>query len=337
MSKRNGIILGMLFLILVVEILIFSPKELGISPADDHAPQSISPPKSTGAGQVMSDVYSIEANGEVKEWELWADKALGPRNNTDEWTIQKVRVKFYASNGVTYNVTGKTGHVVPIKNDIRIDGNVITKSSNGYTFKTESVFYASGAKRLTSPGNVEMNGPADASGGPLKLTGADLKADFGTNEITISRNVKARKVVKKDRVATLTSHRASFSGRTNTAQFFEDVVMDVDSMRVTGPEAHFVYDPTTHSLDSVEIAGGIKVTDNDKFATAKSVNVNFMDDRTIFSGSPRVVQNGDEMTGDEIVFLDGGHKVQVSNLKANFNPQSVQESMQRDVKESKKK
>ncbi|RYZ65417.1 MAG: hypothetical protein EOP09_14310, partial [Proteobacteria bacterium] len=124
MSKRNSIILGMLFIILVVEIVIFAPKELGLSPEDDTAPaasQEIAQ-NAGSSGQVMSDVYSIEAKGEAKEWELWADKALGPRNNTDEWTIKNVRIKFYASNGVSYNVTGKTGHVVPMKNDIRIEG-----------------------------------------------------------------------------------------------------------------------------------------------------------------------------------------------------------------------
>lgn len=328
MSKRNSIILGMLFIILVVEIVIFAPKELGLSPEDDRAPtpsQQVAGEQPGGNGQVMSDVYSIEAKGEAKEWELWADKALGPRNNTDEWTIKNVRVKFYASNGVSYNVTGKTGHVVPMRNDIRIEGNVVTKSSNGYVFKTESAFYESGPRKLTSPNQVEMSGPPDKEGGPLHLTGGELLANLNTNEININRSVKARKTVKKDRVATIQSSRAEFSGRTNSAHFIGDVIMDVDTMRVTGPEAKFIYNTGTKALDAVDILGGVKVTDTDKYATSKMVNVNFRDDRTIFNGAPRVVQNGDELTGDQIVFLDGGRKVQVSNAKADFDPEKVRE------------
>ncbi len=332
MSKRNSIILGMLFLILVVEILIFAPNELGISPAEDQAQQTAAAPpdqEKPGTGQVMSDVYSIEAKGENREWELWADKALGPRNNKDEWTIQNVRVKFYADNGVIYNVTGKTGYVAPMRNDIRVVGNVITKSSNGYTFKTESAFYESGKRRLSSPTAVTMSGPADDNGGPLTLNGGDLLADFNTNEINITRAVKARKVVKNNKVATIQSSKAEFSGRTNMARFLGNVVMDYDTMRVTGPEARFMYDSKSRSLDSIEVAGGVRVTDTDKFATSKSVSVSFKNERTVFNGMPRVVQNGDELTGDQIVFLDGGRKVQVSNAKADFDPESVQKSMEK--------
>ena len=329
MSKRNGIILGMLFLILVVEILIFAPKELGLSPRDDQAQDdphhSASADKDHGgAAQVMNGVYSIEAKGDTREWELWADRALGPRNNTDEWTIQNVRVKFYASNGVVYNVTGKTGHVVPIKNDIRIDGNVVTKSSNGYTFKTESAFYDSSHHKLASPTAVEMTGPGDQNGGPLVLTGGELNADFNTNQIHIGHNVKALKTVKGEKLATIVSQRAEFSGVTNTAAFYGNVIMDMESMRLTGPEAHFVYDPETHALDAIEVLGGVKMTDTDKFATAKTVNVSLKEDRAIFDGSPRVVQNGDELTGDQIIFTNGGRKVQVLNAKADVDPQSVQ-------------
>lgn len=326
MSKRSFVILGLLFIILVVEIVIYAPKEIGLSSDEEvqSAKAPASDPQSTGgANQVMSGVYSIEAKGETKEWELWADTALGPRNNTQEWTIKNVRVKFYASNGVLYTVTGRTGHVVPVKNDIRIDGNVITRSSNGYTFKTESAFYESGPRKLTSPEAVEMTGPSDKEGGPLKLTGVNLLADLMTNEITINKSVKARKSVKGERVARIQSSRAAFSGKSNTAHFLGDVIMDLDTMRVTGPEARFLYDPESKVLDSIEIAGGVRVTDTDKFATSQLVNVNFKQDRTVFNGAPRVVQNGDELTGEQIVFLNGGKKVQVTNARADFDPNAV--------------
>ena len=331
MSKRNGIILGMLFLILVVEILIFAPKELGLSPRDDQAQEetthkAMDDQDRKGAAQVMNGVYSIEAKGDTREWELWADRALGPRNNTDEWTIQNVRVKFYASNGVIYNVTGKTGHVVPVKNDIRIDGDVVTKSSNGYTFKTQSAFYDSGHRRLASPKAVEMTGPGDQNGGPPVLKGGELNADFNSNQIHIGSGVKAHKTVKGEKLATITSTRAEFSGVTNTAAFYGNVIMDMESMRITGPEAHFVYDPQTHALDAIDILGGVRMTDTDKFATAKTVEVSFKEDRAVFDGSPRVVQNGDELTGDQIIFTNAGRKVQVLNAKADVDPQSVQNS-----------
>jgi len=272
-------------------------------------------------------VHLVEAKSDGKEWELWAARALRQKDK-DNWDIEDVRVKFFAKSGVTYTVTGKKGHVVPDKKDMHIEGNVITRSSNGYVFKTESAFYDSKNRRLTSPGDVEMTGPKDKEGGQLYLTGAEMTAEFETNLINVNRNVHARKNLKNDKVVTIESQRALFSGKTNSAQFFGNVVIDAETMRITGPEARFVYGQKSQSLDSVEVVGGIHVTDTDKFATSRSVNVSFKDDRVVFNGAPRVVQNGDELIGDQIVFLEGGHKVQVSNAKAEMDPRTMEKKKQ---------
>jgi LPS export ABC transporter protein LptC len=321
MNKRNGIILGLLFGIIVVEIVVLAPKELGLSPTEEvAAPQPA--PRENASGQVMQDVHLVEAKRGGKEWELWADKAVRPADN-GEWTIEQVKVKFFAEGGVTYTVTGMKGNVVPNTNDIRIAGKVVTRSSNGYVFKTESVNYDSKSRMLKSPEAVEMSQENREEGG-LSLTGADMLANLANNEIKINRNVRARRKVAEGKIATILSERAIFSGRSNLAQFFGNVAIDVDSMRVTGPEAKFAYDPKTQQFESVEVGGGIRVTDTDKFATSSSVSVNFKQDRVVFNGGPRVVQNGDELVGDEIVFLEGGRKVEVSNAKAQFDPRALE-------------
>jgi len=127
----------LLFVILVVELIVLFPKEIG-SLAESEGPAT---PSSMGPAekyrQLMDNVYSVEAKPEGKDWELWADKGFQPKENT-EWIIQNVRVKFYASGGVLYVVTGNEGRVVPNDQgirDIRITGNVLTKSSNGHVFK----------------------------------------------------------------------------------------------------------------------------------------------------------------------------------------------------------
>jgi LPS export ABC transporter protein LptC len=336
MTRRNAVILALLFVILVVEILVVAPNEVGTSVADDlkesrQAAAGGANQKSAGernlSGQVMRDVHLVEAKGEGKEWELWADRALRPKEN-EQWTIEKVKVDFFADNGVMYTVTGERGQVVPERKDIRIDGNVVTRSSNGYVFKTQSVDYNSKARKLLSPGAVEMIGPRDRNGGDIHLTGGALEADFGTNEINITHNVRAhRKVLvggdKKEKTAHISAQRALFSGRTNLAQFFGDVVIDVEAMQLSGPRAKFSYDPKTQQLDAMQMDGGVHVTDSDKFATSGSVDLSLKDDRVVFSGSPRVVQNGDELVGDRIVMTEGGKKVEVSNARAQIEPDST--------------
>jgi LPS export ABC transporter protein LptC len=336
--RRNLVISSLLFVIVVIQVIVLLPNDLELQDKGPVAEEAANRAKKkrrldtkaskkpmgglvadTGSGQVIRGVHSVEVNADGKGWELWAEKGVRPKDS-GEWSIEAVRVKFYASNGVSYVVTGKRGGVNPATYDLWIKGDVVTLSSNGYRFESPAVSYNSKLKRILAPDLVEMIGPKDAEGSRLELTGVEMTADLNTNEIKIGRRVKASKRVNSTRSAQIQSNHALFSGASNLAAFMGGVVIDVESMRITGPEARFVYDPGRDSLESVLVAGGVKVTDQDKFATSGTLSVNFKEDRYVFRGSPRVRQNDDELMGDEIVFLQGGKQVQVINARAQVDP-----------------
>jgi LPS export ABC transporter protein LptC/lipopolysaccharide transport protein LptA len=327
MTRRTGIILGLLLVILVIEIIIVWPGELGRPPgSDENTEGHLSEPGQVANGQTgqeMTNGHLMETKEDGMRWELWAKKATRPMDNAD-WTIEKVKVKFYADKGVYYTVTGDKGHVNTAVNDLQISGHVLTESSNGYTFRTDEAFYSSKKRELSSPNLVTMVGPQEPDGSRLNLTGENMLADLNNNKIDIGRNVHAKKKIKDAKTAIITSDRAQFSGKSKYARFMGDVVIDVETLRITGPEATFSYKPGTETIDSMVVSGGVKVTDVDKYATANQVAVQFSEEKFIFDGAPRVVQGGDELRGDQIVFLDGGKKVQVSNGKAKLDSASVE-------------
>jgi lipopolysaccharide export system protein LptA len=82
-----------------------------------------------------------------------------------------------------------------------------------------------------------------------------------------------------------------------------------------GPEASFEYGSGIDILQSVQVKGGVKVSDLDKYATSDSVQFDPEQNKFTFKGRPRVVQNNDEITGDQIVFIDGGKKVKVEKSR----------------------
>lgn len=326
LNSRNLIISALLFLIVVIQLVVLMPHDID---SPDKSLVAVKSKKLKGskkgmanqlsrdipAGQIIHNAVMVEAKQEGKEIELWAARAVRPKDR-EEWTLDDVRVKFYASNGTTYTVTGKTGGVTTANYAMWIKGDVITKSSNGYTFKSEAVFYDPKIKRLASPTHVEMEGPPDANNSRLYLNGEDMVADLLTNQLTVNRNVRARRKVQGEKTAQIQSNSAVFSGKSNLAAFKGNVIVDIETMRLTGPEARFSYDPLVHNLESMTVTGGIRVTDSDKSATSGSVAVFFKDDKYVFKGSPRVIQQQDELIGDEIVFLRGGKQVQVINAKA---------------------
>lgn len=318
MRKYSKVALFVLFLILVIEIVIIAPQTVNLS-EEAQAPDAEDVAEVSDAnnhvGQLMQGVHIIETSEGSKEWELWADEALSLKQE-DKWNFDKVKAVFFGKNDVFFTVTGERGRVDPVTKDMNVEGNVVTRSSNGYVFRTEEVNYNSQKRHLTSPTSVEMVGPADEHGDSLKLTGVGLEADLEGSQMEVLEDVNARKAFKKGQLAHIRSRQAIFSGNDRMARFLGNVIIDFENMRISGPEAQFQYNKEKDVVESLYVKGGVRVSDTLKFATSDNVKVLFNEEKFIFRGAPRVVQNNDELRGEEIVFLNGGRRVKVIKARA---------------------
>ncbi len=320
MGKIGQFVLGGLFILLVVQIIIIAPKSI----QESGAPEPVEAgPVDQQIEQAMKGAHMVETQDSSKEWELWAEDATRYRNNTT-LTLNKVKALFFGKDGVTFTVTGDKGIVEEKTKNMQVEGNVVTKSSNGYTFKTQSMIYDSKKRKLDSMTPVEMTGPRDAKGPGLFLRGDKMHANLADSSMLVSGNIFAEKVIEKERKVIIKSHEALFSGKSRIAKFMGEVLMDLDTMRVTGPTAEFIYDPKMKTVKSVVVDGGVKVTDLDKWATSERLRVDLDEEKYIFKGRPRVVQNQDELVGEEIIFLDGGRKVKVIGAKARVDQKRME-------------
>lgn len=320
MGKIGQFILGGLFFLLVVQIVIIAPKSI----QESSAPEPLEAERpDQQIEQSMKGAHMVETQDGAKEWELWAEDATRYRSTTT-LTLNKVKALFFGKDGTTFTVIGDKGIVEEKTKNMQVEGNVVTKSSNGYTFKTQTMIYDSKQRKLDSPTPVEMTGPRDARGPGLFLRGDKMHADMNDSKILISGNIFAEKVIEKERKVTIKSHEALFSGKSRIAKFMGEVLMDVDTMRVTGPTAEFVYDSKMQTVKSIVVDGGVKVTDLDKWATSQRLRVDLDEEKYVFKGKPRVVQNQDELVGEEIVFLDGGRKVKVMGARARVDQKRME-------------
>jgi LPS export ABC transporter protein LptC/lipopolysaccharide transport protein LptA len=313
--KRAGaLVLAVLFLILVVEIVIMAPRDLNDNKAQSETTEQADISKDDKIQQQMDGVHVVESKNDQKEWELWADRATGFRADQD-LTLNNVKAIFFGDNGVEMTVTGLKGRVEPKTKNMNIEGSVVTRSNNGYVFKTESVNYRSDSRILTSPTAVEVTGPKDNLGRALFVKGDRMQADLGQGILNIDQNVRAQKTVQNSKKMAIQADKVALNAKSKAVQFSGNVQINVDGVKVTGPDAVFRYDTKSDLLKSVELEGGIKVSDVNKWATADKLNIFLEEDKYVFKGRPRVFQDDDELTGDEIVFLNGGKKVQVKNAK----------------------
>ena len=273
--------------------------------------------------QAMVGVHLVETLEGKKEWELWAEKALNYKQS-QSWQLDVVRMIFFTEKGDKYIVTGKKGEVNSEDKTIHIEGDVVVRSQNGYKFSTKLVEYSTESRKIRGPHPIEMLGPRDINGNSLYLTGQSMIADMTSSDITINKNIRARKVFANERLVKIESDLANFSGKAYTSLFEGNVVLDSESMRITGPEAFFQFDPGSDQVVSIKMVGGVRVSDPDKWATAHSLIAFFNEDRFVFKGNPRVVQDADELRGDEIIFIDGGKKVKVLRAKAKLDKNGLE-------------
>lgn len=332
MKKVSGILFAIFMIFLFLEILFgfpialehepFDPTVYNVKEESDDTKKDSKPDEkpATETAQKIQSLHLVESKSGSRDWELFAETAENTQAK-GSWELQNVRVLFYNNDQVDFVVTGKRGTIDDQSKNMQIQGDVVTKSSNGYTFQSELVSYLSAQRIIRSPDAIKMQGPDDDKGKGLVLSGVGMEAKVDTSTMEIQNKVVATRQLNDGKRFQIKSKSAEFSGRNRSARFVEDVSIDVGSVKMQGPEAQFDYRPGVDVLQSVTVKGGVKVSDVDKFATSDTVKFDPEQNKFIFNGRPRVVQNNDEITGEQIVFIDGGKKVKVEKIRAKVEKQ----------------
>jgi LPS export ABC transporter protein LptC/lipopolysaccharide transport protein LptA len=283
-------------------------------PRKGDKPKPKDTPQDKMTEQKLQGVHFVESQKGSRDWEMFAQSAEN-KQSQGAWQLANVRVLFYNKEKVDFTVTGDHGWIDPTSRNMKIEGHVVTKSTNGYVFESETVIYQATERLIISPDQIKMNGPADDKGQSLILTGKQMRATVDSSQIQIQKNVVATKQLKDGKKFAIQSDSANFSGNDRAAFFKGNVSIEIGPIKMQGPEASFEYRQGVDLLQSVKMQGGVKVSDIDKFATSENVQYDPEQNKFTFNGHPRVVQNSDEITGDQIVFMNGGKKVRVEKLK----------------------
>lgn len=267
------------------------------------------------ADQKMERVHLVEGLGSSKEWELFAEAAEGFLGQ-GVWNLQKVKVIFYARTGDSYVVQGSRGQIDVGSKDIDIVGDVSTHSTNGYEFVTPALHYRSKSKVLTAPEALTLKGPKDQAGQRLRLQGRGITTFLENSLMNIESSVVADRQMSNLKNLKIQSHKAQLSGRSNMVRFYDSVKMYYDTFSIQGPEALFAYNTGGDVPQAIVINGGVQVADTEKKASAENLQINVSEDKYVLRGSPKVLYGNDELTGEQITFLEGGKRVKVDNIKA---------------------
>jgi lipopolysaccharide transport protein LptA len=134
--------------------------------------------------------------------------------------------------------------------------------------------------------------------------------------MTLKQDVHAIKALSDEKTMNIKSSSAKINGKSGEAHFEEQVQVDLDAVRMTGNSADFEYEKDKHALKSLLMKGNVKVTDQRHWASSQYAQVLFDQNEFVLYGNPRVIQDDNELRGEEIRFLQGGKQVSVTKARA---------------------
>jgi LPS export ABC transporter protein LptC len=311
--------LTLLFLAVGFEVVLVSPEQVN---SDQLTPLDRAQlPNAEGAQHILTGVHLVEATESGKEWELWAESALG-YNAEALWKLKAVKVRFFSEDGTYFIVTGDEGEILSQGKDMNIRGNVQLTSSNGYRFSTAEALYSSANRRLECPGKVDMSGPKDSEIGDLQLVGEKMDVDLKTDRILVRDKVQARRVMDDGKILNLSSREAIFSSRDYSATFGRDVVIDLEGQKISGPRADFQYDRESKKLVSLLVDGGARLSEAERWARAEQIHLHFVRQEVTLNGTPVIFDGENELHGEEIVVSKGGEEIRVQRARARIEKSS---------------
>lgn len=319
--KRFNITMILFSLIIVfifVQILVFSPSDVNLVTKNTAQSEKLkmmaaAQKQKKSVEQQMRGIHLVENNKNQKGWELFAEEASGSEDAN--WVLKKVKIEFYADDLSAYTVTGDVGEINGTSKDIVIRGEVITTSTNGYEFKTNDLRFQSKTKQLITNDFVQVTGPEDESGPGFSMTGTGLKIDLNKNKMYILSSVEAEKSINKN-LFQINSKTAEFSNKSQEAAFMGSVQMKYQKATLLAPIAFFKYSNTKKILKTVLLQQGVTLKDMERSGQCKELEMDLEEDKMTLRGAPKVQMGEDQIIGDEIVFLDGGKKVKINNVKA---------------------
>jgi LPS export ABC transporter protein LptC/lipopolysaccharide transport protein LptA len=268
----------------------------------------------------MQGVHLVESQAGARDWELFSESAESQKEE-NVWQIKKVKVHFYRKDALDFVGMGASGSINTNSKDLEITGSVSLTSTNGYKLETEKLFYLAQKRLLVSPSKVKMKGPSENNAKGVEVSGSTMEIRVDDGALSLSGQVETHKQMEDGKTLTIKSEKAEFSSKSKSVSFSQNVRLYVNQLKIEAPQAKFQYTSDGKSLESMQLFGGTKIFDFDKFATSDAVTFFPKENKFVLNGTPRVVQNNDEILGEVITFLNGGKKVKVQNIRAKIEKQ----------------
>jgi LPS export ABC transporter protein LptC len=160
-----------------ISFFIIWPSEVGISVGSVSV-------IGTDADLKMDRVHIVQNKQGSKNWEMWADTAEVYRKK-NYTKLENIHLRFYPKNGKIMDVTADNGLMENESRNMRLRGNVLIKTQDGVSMRTEALQFRPKEKRIDSDEKIFVSGES------FRLTGIGLRGRTDLGQYFLNKNVQA--------------------------------------------------------------------------------------------------------------------------------------------------
>jgi LPS export ABC transporter protein LptC len=133
----------------------------------------------------LGNVHYEQTNQDAfKEWELNAHSAQYFKNE-NKIVLQSITLTFYSDDGKRYNLTAERGELYTDSRNLKVSGNVVVDTDEGYQVRTDSFQYNAKERKIVTNDRVTL------SSKELVMTGKGMVVDLEEEKLRILGEVRA--------------------------------------------------------------------------------------------------------------------------------------------------
>lgn len=251
-----------------------------------------------------------------KRWKIESEFAELHRSENLAFMRGVNALFFVASSGNEVVTVSDFGRSFMDKHEIELYGNVAIRSKQGYEFTMEKLNYFSETHSFQTTDVVKMRGP-DVESPTMFLEGVGLNADLDEERFVLKKDIVASRQLRSSQWMYIKSQKGEFNTGTGQAKFQKRVRATMPDMVIQSEELELLLKKGDD--DVIDVRQAVRINHKDKVAKADMAHIELGTDRIILKGRASVVNQGNELRGEQIIIHTDDDRIEVEQAQGRIS------------------
>lgn len=225
---------------------------------------------------------------------------------------RQVVADFFNEDGRPTNVTADRASFFMDERRVRLEGNVVSLSPDGFRMRGEEAQYFTERRFLTADQPVA----GETEDGALKVWGNRAESLLDERKAHFIGDARAEIKEKKRGLTTVRGDTATLDREKAEVLFNKNVRVNQDKVVATSESARLLYSPEERYLRYMSLLDNVKIREGVRHTRSQVAEFFAPNDTIVLTGLPAVYHRDDAVTGDRITLYRATGVVEVTQTNA---------------------